>query len=142
MMAIRNELIDLEDMNVRTWLMRHSNEKWYRGNGEWEHLSYRMQQRLYWIGSEQRAAKARLGALGAQTVAMAVIEDTRKMAEQARAAAKELSERYIGPRLGRAAPPPPPHCPPMSHGGYSTPGELRSGNGKVVTYEDYMREYQ
>ena len=80
MVAIRSELMDLEEeeMDVRTWLMRHTTEVWQRGNGEWERLSYRMQHRLYWIGTEQRASQARLGALRAQAVVMAVVEDTRK----------------------------------------------------------------
>ena len=75
---------------------------------------------------------------------MAVVEDTRKMVEQAEAAAKELSARFIGPRVGRAAPPPPPHCPPLTRGGYDayTLGELRSTNDALVTYENYLREYQ
>ena len=36
MVAIRSELMDLEEeeMDVRTWLMRHTNEVWRRGNGE------------------------------------------------------------------------------------------------------------
>ena len=101
-----------------------------------------MQQRLYWIGIEQRAAQTRLGALRAQAVAMTVIEDTRKMVEQAEAAAKELSARFIGPRLGVVAPPPPPYVPPMSRGGFSTLGELRSANDVLVRYETYLQEYR
>jgi hypothetical protein len=38
--AIRNKLMELdqEEEDVRTWLLRHTNERWYRGNGEWDYL--------------------------------------------------------------------------------------------------------
>ena len=69
MTVIRYELMELgqEEDDVRTWLLRYTNERWHRGNGEWDNLSYSMQQRLYWIGSEQRAARARIATLDAQS---------------------------------------------------------------------------
>ena len=78
----------------------------YRGNGEWEDLNYSMQQRLFWIGVEQRNARARVAAIEAQVIAMAVVEDTQKMIDQAKAAADELSMKFIGPRNGYSGPPP------------------------------------
>jgi hypothetical protein len=58
--AIRAELMELghNEDDIREWLLRHHNERWYRGNGEWEDLNYSMQQRIFWIGVEQRNARA------------------------------------------------------------------------------------
>ena len=63
--AIRNGIMELdqEEENIRAWLLRHTNERWHRGNGEWDDLLYSMEQRLYWIGSAQRAARAQIAAL-------------------------------------------------------------------------------
>jgi hypothetical protein len=74
-----------------------------------------MQQRLYWIGVEQRNARARVAALEAQVIAMAVFEDAQKMMDQARAAAEELNRVFIGPRNGY---PRAPHVPFYPHRGY------------------------
>jgi hypothetical protein len=137
--AIKYELMELgqEEEDARTWLLRHNNERWYRGNGEWDYLSYSVQQRIYWIGSEQRAARSRIAALDAQMIAMAVFEDTQKMADQAEAAAEALNGRFIGPRLGKPAQPPLPYHPPMCRW-----SGLLYYNGKQVSYEEYMQDYQ
>ena len=137
--AIRAELMELgqAEEDIRGWLLRHHNERWYRGNGEWEDLNYSMQQRLYWIGVEQHGARARVAALEAQVIAMAVFEDAQKMMDQAQAAYEGLSRIFIGPRLGRPAPPPPPYCPYRGRW-----DGLSNHCGKQVTYEEYMKDYR
>jgi hypothetical protein len=136
--AIRAELMELghNEDDIREWLLRHHNERWYRGNGEWEDLNYSMQQRLYWIGVEQRNARARVAAIEAQVIAMAVVEDTQKMVDQAKAAADELSMKFIGPRNGHPGPPPLPFYPPKC----SWSG-LLDHDGRRVTYEEYIQDY-
>jgi len=136
--AIRTELMELgqNEEDVREWLLRHHNERWYRGNGEWDDLNYSMQQRLYWIGVEQRDARARIAAIEAQVIAMAVFEDVQKMTDQAKAAAEELSMKFIGPRNGNPGPPPPPFYPPRCRW-----GGLLDHDGRQVTYEEYLQGY-
>jgi cell division septum initiation protein DivIVA len=68
---------------------------------------------------------------------MAVFEDTQKMADQAEAAAEALNGRFIGPRLGKHAPPPLPFYPPMCPW-----SGLLHYRGKQVSYEEYMQSYQ
>ena len=137
--AIRNGLMELdqEEENIRAWLLRHTNERWYRGNGEWDDLLYSMEQRLYWIGSAQRAARAQIAALGAQMIAMAVYEDAQKMVDQAETAAEALSGRFIGPRLGQPAAPPVPFYPPMNPW-----SGLLHFRGEHVSFEEYMQGYR
>jgi len=137
--AIRAELMELgqAEEDIREWLLRHHNERWYRGNGEWEDLNYSMQQRLYWIGVEQHGARARVAALEAQVIAMAVFEDAQKMMDQAQAAAEELSRTFIGPRNGYPRAPPVPFYP---HRGRWD--GLSDHYGRQVTYEEYMQDYR
>ena len=59
------------------------------------------------------------------------------MMDQAQAAYEGLSRIFIGPRLGRPAPPPPPYCPYRGHwDGFS------NHCGRQVTYEEYMQDYR
>ena len=137
--AIRAELMELgqAEEDIREWMLRHHNDRWYRGNGEWEDLNYRMQQRLYWIGVEQRNARARVAALEAQVIAMAVFEDAQKMMDQAQTAAEELNRVFIGPRNGHPQAPPVPFYPYRGRW-----DGLNDHLGRQVTYEEYMQDYR
>jgi hypothetical protein len=137
--AIRAELTELGEAedDIREWLLKHHNDWWYRGNGEWESLDQNMQQRLYWIGIEQRNARARVAALEAQVIAMAVFEDTQKMMDQAQAAAEDLGRTFIGPRRGYPRAPPVPFYPPRCHW-----DGLRDHNGRQMTYGEYLLDYR
>ena len=64
------------------------------------------------------------------------------MVEQAEAAAEELSRRFIGPRLGIAAPPPPPPPPPISREGDGAYGGYPSADGRELTYAEYLEDHQ
>ena len=59
------------------------------------------------------------------------------MIDQAKAAAEELSMKFIGPRNGYPGPPPLPFYPPMCR--FSG---LLDYDGKQVTYEEYLQSYQ